>query len=197
MKLLLFSGGVDSTCIAWWKRPDILLTVDYGQKCARGEVRTASYLAQKLRIHHTVLRVDIGHLGAGDLAGSKPVAGSKVPETWPLRNQFLVTVAVMRFAREGVREFQIGTLFTDNAHPDGGIDFIERLSSLVRLQEPAVTVTAPAIEFDSLRLVHTSGVGEDILGWTFSCHVANVSCGICRGCNKSLELFQRLEHFPV
>ena len=190
MKLLLFSGGVDLTCIARWQSPDILVTIDYGQICARGELRASANLAQHLGIRHEVVRANIGHLGAGDLAGVAPVSEAGASETWPLRNQFLVTVAVMRFARDGVNEVQIGTLATDVAHPDGRKEFVDKLSELVQLQEPNIKVTAPAIGMDVRELVKVSGVERDLLGWTFSCHVADVPCGKCRGCSKTLELFR-------
>ena len=31
---LLLSGGMDSISIAWWKRPDVAISVDYGQRAA-------------------------------------------------------------------------------------------------------------------------------------------------------------------
>ena len=39
---LLLSGGMDSIAIAWWKRPDIALTLDYGQQAANAEIKAAT-----------------------------------------------------------------------------------------------------------------------------------------------------------
>jgi len=39
--LLLLSGGIDSVAIAAWKRPEICLTIDYGQRSARAEIRSS------------------------------------------------------------------------------------------------------------------------------------------------------------
>lgn len=39
---LLLSGGMDSISIAWWKRPDIAITLDYGQRAAEAEIKAAS-----------------------------------------------------------------------------------------------------------------------------------------------------------
>lgn len=35
---ILLSGGMDSIALAYWKRPEIAITIDYGQKPAAAEV---------------------------------------------------------------------------------------------------------------------------------------------------------------
>lgn len=42
MRALLLSGGLDSTAIAAWQRPDVCVTVDYGQRPARGELAAST-----------------------------------------------------------------------------------------------------------------------------------------------------------
>lgn len=42
---LLLSGGMDSVSIAWWLRPDVALTIDYGQKPAEAEIDAAGQVA--------------------------------------------------------------------------------------------------------------------------------------------------------
>ena len=34
MRALLLSGGMDSIALAFWKRPEIAITIDYGQRAA-------------------------------------------------------------------------------------------------------------------------------------------------------------------
>ena len=41
---LLLSGGMDSIALAYWKRPDIALTIDYGQAAADAEERLQGHL---------------------------------------------------------------------------------------------------------------------------------------------------------
>ncbi|MFY9512883.1 MAG: 7-cyano-7-deazaguanine synthase, partial [Rubrivivax sp.] len=55
---LLLSGGMDSLCIAWWKRPDVAITIDYGQLPAQAEVAAAAAVCERLGVEHHVLRVD-------------------------------------------------------------------------------------------------------------------------------------------
>ena len=55
---LLLSGGMDSLAIAWWKRPDVAITIDYGQKAAEAEKRASSAVCQELGIEHHILTID-------------------------------------------------------------------------------------------------------------------------------------------
>ena len=44
-RALLLSGGHDSAAIAWWKRPEAAIFVDYGQRAAVAERRSAEAIA--------------------------------------------------------------------------------------------------------------------------------------------------------
>lgn len=192
MKLLLFSGGVESTCLAFQLRPDFLLTIDYGQKSAKGEIEASSFIADKLKLHHEILNVNISALGVGDLAGRAPIRDGIATEFWPFRNQFLITLAAMYCAPKKVSTLYIGTISTDHLHEDGNPEFISKINNLLRQQAPELEVIAPAIKMNSLELVRASGIPKDLLGWTFSCYRSAVACGQCRGCLKTVELKNQL-----
>ncbi|WP_312895871.1 7-cyano-7-deazaguanine synthase [Rhizobium laguerreae] len=104
MRLLLFSGGLDSTALAWSQRPNLCLTIDYGQMPAQGEIRAASGLSGLMGLRHEVLTVDLAHLGSGSLAGSETATVGSAPEWWPYRNQMLITLAAMKFVGQGTRK---------------------------------------------------------------------------------------------
>lgn len=191
MRLLLFSGGVDSTALAHWLRPELLLTVDYGQLPVEGEIAAARKIALDLSLRHEVLRIRGNDLGRGHLAGMMGEETEMAPEWWPYRNQFLVTVAAMRYEREGYREIILGTVTSDTVHCDGKKEFVEALDRLLSLQKPHVRVKAPAIDFSSEELIEISGVAYNTLGWAFSCHRSPIACGICSGCTKTVELFTK------
>ncbi|MBB2792681.1 UNVERIFIED_ORG: 7-cyano-7-deazaguanine synthase [Rhizobium pisi] len=183
MKLLLFSGGLDSTALAWDLRPDVCLTVDYGQRPAAGEIRAAQSLCREMQLRHEVVRVDFSGLGLGPLAG-KPSSGlAAAPEWWPYRNQMLITVAAMRFVADGLSEIIIGAVSTD-VHADGKGPFLDAMDRVLLLQEGRVRLSAPARYTDPLELLSSSGIPRNLLGATFSCHVAEHPCGRCRGCEK-------------
>ncbi len=184
MKALLFSGGIDSAALAAWLRPDVLVTVDYGQRVAVAEVRAAAEIARRLQLRHEVIRLSTAELGSGHLAGRKPSSLAGAPEWWPYRNQLLVTVAAMRLLDEGLSEILIGSVKGDDVHADGRQAFVTALSRLLALQEGGVRVQAPAHRMTSEQLVQRAPDIEAWLPWTFSCHVSEYPCGQCRGCVK-------------
>lgn len=193
MRALLFSGGVESTSLAFAYRPDILITIDYGQVCAEGERRAATHIAGLLGLEHRIIEARLAHLGSGDLAGAMTNADDPVPEHWPYRNQMLATIAVMACADCRLTELMIGTVRTDRVHADGHEGFVRAMSDVLASQTHGLKFTAPALALDTLELVMATQVPRDLLGWTFSCHRANFACGRCRGCEKSRQLFEILD----
>ena len=192
MRALLLSGGLDSAAIAAWQRPDVCLTVDYGQRPAKGEIAAAASVARELGLRHEVARVDLSALGLGPLAGRAASDLARAPEWWPYRNQMLVTLAGMRFVAEGLTEIMLGAIRTD-VHADGRAPFLRTVDRLMHLQEGGVRVTAPARHLSALELVRRSGIPRSLLGATFSCHVMEYACGRCRGCEKHQETLARID----
>jgi 7-cyano-7-deazaguanine synthase len=195
-RALLLSGGMDSIGIAYWKRPTLAITIDYGQRSASAEIRAASAVCIDLGIEHSVIRADLSALGSGDLAGTVALEIAAVPEWWPFRNQMLVTLAAMRCVARDHYNILIGTVRTDSAHADGSARFIGALDALLRIQEGGVTLEAPAIDRTAAELIRESGVPMEILAWSHSCHVAEHACGVCRGCRKHYDTMAELGVAP-
>lgn len=193
---LLLSGGMDSIAIAFWKRPDLTVTVDYGQVPARAELRAAASAAADLGIPNLVVRADLSALGSGDLAGRRELGIAPRPEWWPYRNQMLVTLAAMASIPHGVTRLLVGSLATDRHHADGRPEFVEALGALLALQEGGMTLEAPAIAMDAAQLVRESRVPPELLAWAHSCHVANEACGECGGCRKHYRTMAALGVAP-
>lgn len=192
MRALLLSGGMDSAALANWIKPDLAISVDYGQIPAAGEMRAARAIAGHLGIPHEVVVTDTRGLGLGTMsqAAQRP---SVAPEWWPLRNQLLLTLAVMRLERVGAGEVFIGTVGSDSEHSDGTPKFIASFNGLLEAQRSLIRVSAPAISMSSEQLIRQSGISRDLLGWTISCHASDVGCGECRGCNKHIEVRATLD----
>jgi 7-cyano-7-deazaguanine synthase len=193
---ILLSGGMDSIAIAYWHRPEIAITVDYGQRPAAAEFRAAKAVADMLSMEHHIVHADLSALGSGDMAGAASLEMAPVSEWWPFRNQMLVTLAAMKGVGLGVRRMLIGTLKTDERHADGRPGFIHSLDALLRLQEGELRLEAPAIEFTAVELIRKSGVTMDVLSWAHSCHVGEYACGLCRGCRKHYETLRDLGEVP-
>ena len=193
---LLLSGGMDSVCIAWWRRPEFAITIDYGQRPAAAEIRAAAAVCAEIGIQHLVIRVDLAPLGSGDMSGRPKLPEAPVSEWWPFRNQMLVTLASMLAISKGVDRLLIGCLVTDGRHADGRAEFVGAMDALLAMQEGGMRVEAPAIAMTAVELVSASGVPAELLAWSHSCHVADHACGMCRGCQKHYETMEALGHAP-
>jgi 7-cyano-7-deazaguanine synthase len=197
MELLLLSGGLESAALAAWRRPAMTLTIDYGQRPAQGEIEAAAAVSRQLGLKHSVLKIDCGALGAGLLAAREPAEGAPSPEWWPYRNQLLVTAAAAWGLPRGASRITIGSVLGDGErHVDGTAAFYKALDTVLAMQEGHLHVNAPGIEMSSGELIERSGVTDDVLGWTHSCHSADLACGVCPGCAKRrhvLGLLQRLQ----
>jgi 7-cyano-7-deazaguanine synthase len=195
-QLLLLSGGMDSIALAWWLRPRFALTVDYGQRPAASELGAASTVALALGIEHLTVAVNASALGTGDLAGLPPATVAPVPEWWPFRNQFLLTIAGMVAVQAGVDELVVGAVASDGAHADGRAAFLEGISELMEMQEGSIRVRAPALTLTAAELVRLSGVPIEVLSWAHSCHTGPAACGACRGCIKHFQTWRELGWQP-
>jgi 7-cyano-7-deazaguanine synthase len=193
-KAILLSGGIDSIALAYWKKPDIAFTLNYGQSPARKEIQTSVLVAKKLNIAHHIIDIDCSSLGSGDLINQKALSVSPSSEWWPFRNQLLITLACMKGVSFGITELMTGSVLSDGFHKDGTVEFYQAIDELMVYQEGNIRVTCPAIKMTSAELVKTSGIPNSLLFWAHSCHKGNVPCGQCRGCNKYREVMHELGH---
>lgn len=192
MKVLLFSGGIDSTALAWGLRPEKLLFIDYGQVAARGELRAASAIANELGADLDVRTVPMQSLGGGTMVGREPLNVS-APEFWPYRNQALITFAAMAYAGQVLDTIIIGTVKGDgNRHLDGSAKFIKAMDTVLSVQN-GPRLEAPAINLTTESLVEQLGLPRSVLGWTFSCHTGEWACGSCAGCLKHEDVKNHIE----
>jgi 7-cyano-7-deazaguanine synthase len=180
VKALLLSGGIESSCLAFWKRPQLCITVDYGQACAEMEIETSASIARKLKLKHAVVHAPVQQKFGLSRVDEK----SNKPEFWPFRNQFIGTVAAMHLYGSKAKEIWFGTVRTDSRFSDGSKMFFRRLDSLTVHQEGGIAIRAPAISLSTEQLIEKSKTPWSILGATFSCHRGNTACGDCPGCEK-------------
>ncbi len=187
MRALLFSGGIDSTCLLYRERPDIAITIDYGHVAARKEIEVSSRIAEELNIEHKVINSDCSAVGFGSMsmrAAGNERFSSPTPHFWPLRNQLISTIAASYCIEIGVSELMLGIVATDRVHKDGTVEFASCLSRLLEMQEGGLKLTVPAITLSSPDLVRSSETPFSLLDKGFSCHTSIVGCGTCRGCSK-------------
>jgi 7-cyano-7-deazaguanine synthase len=180
--LLLFSGGIDSAAVAYWKRPDLLLHIDYGQLAASGELRAARVIAKRINIPLKELRADCSAVGSGDLVGSQSSPCAPSSSWWPFRNQLLATLGAAVAVNSGIETLMIATVTPDRMYRDGSNEFIVRFREVLAIQEGTLGFEAPSIELTTSQLVQKSRIPCSILAWSYSCHLGSSACGRCRGC---------------
>jgi len=189
---LLLSGGMDSLSIAYWKRPDVAITIDYGQKAAEAEKQASAVICREIGIEHNIIYADCSSLGSGDMAHAEPDPSAPASDWWPYRNQLLISLAAMRAIKARVKVLYIGTVRSDEGHRDGTAHFVGLMDALVSYQEWGMRVEAPAIGMTTVELIRVSRIPPEMLAWAHSCHKSDLPCGACRGCNKYIETYEEV-----
>lgn len=190
--VLLLSGGLDSTTIAYTHNPDLAMTVDYGQCCAGAEIQASAQIADQLSLEHKIIEVDCKSLGAGTLAGQQETDLSEAPEWWPYRNQLVITLAAMDVISQGANRLLVGAVADDQDHADGQPKFFELMDSLLSFQEGNLRVEAPVVDKTTEELIREAKPPESLLGWTHSCTASNAACGECSSCKKRQRVLTRI-----
>lgn len=178
--------------MAAWLKPECCLTIDYGQKAAHAEVGASKAICKALGLRHEVLVAPISGLGSGDMVGGACSKHSSNTEYWPLRNQYLITLAAMSAMQLDLEQVLIGSVISDTRHADGRIEFVSAMCELLLAQEGGISLAAPAIGMSSVELVRKSAIPIEVLAWAHSCHTSNLACGRCNGCNKHSEVMSNL-----
>jgi 7-cyano-7-deazaguanine synthase len=131
---------MDSISIAWWKRPDLAITLDYGQQAAVTEIAVSAKICAELQIEHHIISVDCSRLGSGDMAAKRADPLAPASDWWPFRNQLLITLASMKAVAMGVNRLYLGTVRSDEGHLDGTVDFVGMMDALLSYQEGSMRV---------------------------------------------------------
>ncbi len=189
-RALLLSGGLDSAAIAWRKRPDVGIFVDYGQRAAIAERRAAEAIAGACDVEFIPVTVDCSVLGSGQMSGKAQIAEAPTPEWWPFRNQLLVTMAASVALTNGIQGLIIGTVSEDASNGDGTSEFVETVDRLLRLQEGGIDANGPRDRDESGRSSADLGHPAEVASWSHSCFVSDTPCMKCRGCRKHLKVLE-------
>ena len=192
MRGILLSGGLDSLALAYWQKPYIAFTIDYGQKSAKGEIRAAAKVVKDLGMKHEIIKVDLSQTGSGDLLGEPPSRFAPKSDWWPFRNQVLLSIACSFILSKNIdiQELLFGTVKNDLYHKDGTRGFFDLFNRLLQYQEGSLNIATPAINLTTVELIQVSQVPYDKLIKGHSCHKSEYACGQCRGCFK----YQRTLH---
>ncbi len=174
--VLLFSGGMDSLCLAHILQPHVLLYVRHGARYEDAELAGVQRVLPWLKTEVTYAHVPLGHLERPDAIV-------------PLRNLLFVTLA----AHYG-EDVIVGAMDGDRSL-DKSPEFFRRASELLTYlygeqhwcESRTVHVRAPFKSETKTGLVHhylESGGAAEALRASFSCYdpQGRQECGQCKPC---------------
>jgi 7-cyano-7-deazaguanine synthase len=175
-KLLLFSGGLDSTIVALRERPDTLLYIDWRHPACKFEWRVCKWW-QKHYLKVPLIKLKVSPTLSGDF------------DYIPARNLIFVSLAVNYAVAHNFNEVLIG-LRLDSPQPDTTPLWLQALNLFLSVIEPLpIKVVAPLHKVD-LRVLRETLRGYP-LDRTFSCSLLNgYPCAIYpkdQWCAKCLE----------
>jgi 7-cyano-7-deazaguanine synthase len=200
--IVVFSGGLDSTTLAYYVRGIFslhLVTFDYGQR-HRKEIEHAEMIAHELGAEWSLVDVSsLGRLLKGSaLTDDIPVpeghyeALSMVTTIVPNRNAFLLAAAFAIALAEGVERVCIGVHAGDHfIYPDCRPEFLdafERMESSVN--DPSPSLYAPFVQLKKSNIVEIGAALGVPFEKTWSCYKGGEHhCGLCGTCQERIEAF--------
>jgi 7-cyano-7-deazaguanine synthase len=195
--VLLASGGLDSTTLAYWLRdngvPFLVMFVDYGQHCATTErKRLAEVLPEVL--FGAVTTINVAEIYRG--CKSRLILE---PDLWedhvtaddmylPYRNLLLLSIASAFAQANGMSE--VYTAFINSNHAkeiDCSAQFFDRLGTMLT-DFGSVQIKMPFREMSKRDVVEIGLKLNAPIARTFSCQAAAiVPCGACPNCVDRLD----------
>jgi len=200
MKILIYSGGMDSTVLLYLYKSEIIetLTFDYGSKHNQREAEFAKINSKVLKIKNTHISLDfIKKSFRSDLLKS----GGEIPEghyadlsmkrtVVPFRNGIMLSIATGYAESIGAESVLIANHFGDHAiYPDCRATFVQSMAEAmaygtyenVKLLSPFVNMTKREIALMG------NNIGVDF-SKTYSCYKGGEKhCGKCGTCVERKE----------
>lgn len=202
--VLLSSGGLDSTTLAYWLQKQgisfVPLFINYGQHCVDTEYQTLKEVIPSA-FQESIHTIDISQI----YQGSK----SKIiiePNLWtdnmvgdplylPYRNLLMLSTGAAFAQAYGYNRLFAGFINSNHAKEiDCSARFFVELGKMLS-EYGSVRIEMP---FRDMSKYEVACIGIDLnvpLGNTFSCQAASVvPCGACPNCVDRLEAFKQLEN---
>jgi 7-cyano-7-deazaguanine synthase len=200
--VLLASGGMDSTTMAYWLKSQqiefIPLFINYGQHCTDTELETLRYVIPQEDCEHiTILQVaDIYRGSRSRLIDEANLWTDRVDHKdfyLPYRNLLLLTVGAAFAQTQECTELYAAFINSNHAQEiDCSAAFFDQLGQLLS-DYGAVQIRMP---FRNMSKYDVAKLGISLaapIGATFSCQAsATVPCGACPNCVDRLEALRQL-----
>jgi 7-cyano-7-deazaguanine synthase len=201
--VVLFSGGIDSTTALYWARARYdgvtALSFDYGQR-HKVELAMARHLTRRLRLSHSILKVDLRQIGGSALTDrrialpevrSADEIGAGLPASYvPFRNGIFLSLAAAWAEVNAVPDIICGfnTLDSPN-YPDTRGPFVRAMERAVRLGTGAAArglplrILAPFVRLKKSAIIEIGlALGADY-SYSISCYGGKEApCAKCSAC---------------
>lgn len=197
MHVILCSGGLDSSILAWeLKQPDKLLVfINYSQYNHAAEYYAASSLAHAL--HIPLAYINAEHIFRGvhsqilTGADNYDVEKSELPG----RNLALLSIVAAAIPKASEAVLYIGIHKTEAAYPDCKVEFVEKTSELFSfMTNGRITVSAPYMNMSKQEMVEQAvrnGMPRKLIEQSMSCY-NGTNCGKCPPCKQRKKIFDYL-----
>ena len=199
--VLLASGGLDSTTLAYWLLEKgvsfIPLFLDYGQHCSATEYETVNdVLPASCGPIHRLNIADVYRDSRSRLINEADLWQEDVAYTdlhLPYRNLLILSVGAAFAQSRGCKSLYAAFINSNHAiEIDCSAEFFDRLSSLlgaygsVQIRMPFRAMSKYEVAVEGIRL-------QAPIARTFSCQVSSaVPCGACPNCVDRLTALQAL-----
>ncbi|MDP1622741.1 MAG: 7-cyano-7-deazaguanine synthase [Bacteroidales bacterium] len=202
--VLLASGGLDSTTLAYWLIKEgidfVPLFIDYGQHCAKTELDSLKKVLPKnviekldiINIQSLYLKSESRFIKAANL-WTDPINADDL--YIPYRNMLILTIGASYAQTIGV--FNLYSAFINSNHAkeiDCTNDFFEKMESILG----TVGAVKNQMPFRFLSKYEVAKIGIEVkapIGLTFSCQAsAIIPCGACPNCVDRLEALEKLQN---
>ncbi|MBB5644891.1 7-cyano-7-deazaguanine synthase [Pedobacter cryoconitis] len=201
--VLLASGGLDSTTMAYWLIDNdidfVPLFINYGQHCANTEFQTLKNVIPKSHLNR-IEYIDIRSVYAKskskfikpvDLWNEEIVADDLYI---PYRNVLLLTIGATFAQTMGLSNVYSAFINSNHAKEiDCSNEFFDKMEDML-IDYGSVKINMPFRHFSKYEVAK---LGIDLgasIGSTFSCQASPIiPCGACPNCVDRLDAFRKIE----
>lgn len=200
--LLMASGGLDSTVMAYWLKSQgkkvLPLFIDYGQHFLKREYDTL------LQVIPNDYKDSIRVVRIGDIYNSSKSSMIKEPDLWkdditaenlylPYRNLLFLSVAASVAQSENITEVYSAFINSNHAKEiDCSKDFFDKLGSMLE-EYGTVRINMPFRDYSKSEVADIGIKLKAPISLTFSCQAnSRVHCGVCPNCVDRLSALNSL-----
>ncbi|MBK9723289.1 MAG: 7-cyano-7-deazaguanine synthase [Saprospiraceae bacterium] len=197
--ILLFGGGVDSTCLAYHLNDkDIdfsLLFIDYGQKAKAGELHSMKVVSKALSKKYDVISTNIFNGVINPLLNGS-FANKHEDNFITLRNQVLFDIAIIYCSKTSCDKIFVGFHIEERQSKfyDAMDNFVKKYNDLLAVQKIKIKIVCPFHKQTQQQYIREHVNKNSIISLlnSFSCYESSTKkeCGKCTHCQRKKELIE-------